>query len=617
MTAPINRNGDDAVHLDSGEVAHNQERVSYRQMRRGSFDMAYTPRGRSRTRRICPPTGGGGGIRSKSCSTTERQSEHPVDLLHGRLTAWKYVLRLVALHYEEIANAEEKLARAYTRAAERIEVPLDGDEFLPLGLEAASGTGCGGIQDMLASIRQVTRLKAAAHSRRATYFRENILRELSRLKNEEVKPPMERIRRDALLTNHQLAELRACTKRRILELSQSIAFAEYAPEELARDSQNQPAGRRDPYLDHLAVRRAIHRELAEENAIQSALTNLQDRVATAESRLVGGLKSAVLSSKEGFAIGEEPVKIAMEDAVRASEQLDPQAEWRVFEERNRRNLLNPNLPPKVADDIYYSQRDHVFVRPVLKGHLERKAMFGRWLERYYVLTPSGYLHEFRSDDPGHLLEPDQSVYLPECALGAHSVPGKPENSIEIVAQKYGAGAFISRDAKYVLRAGNREEMLRWWNALVPLVGETVAPEHQLAAHSNISRAEASELQEDFSAAFSSLMQQPRQLQSVSQQSPPVSPSFPSSSSYTGVSSPITPRSPRSPTFNFKGKGRMVSDNTYFENWQRDYLGSDQDGPPPPPPQHSAPNGSTADKEYDDVSQYLDRSVVNYIIQAQP
>jgi hypothetical protein len=75
--------------------------------------------------------------------------------------------------------------------------------------------------------------------------------------------------------------------------------------------------------------------------------------------------------------------------------VQPTTEWSAFAARSD-HLLDPDTPLRNTEHINYPGKDDPSVLPVHEGMLERKKRFTKsYKEGYYVLTPSGYLHELK------------------------------------------------------------------------------------------------------------------------------------------------------------------------------------------------------------------------------
>jgi len=106
------------------------------------------------------------------------------------------------------------------------------------------------------------------------------------------------------------------------------------------------------------------------------------------------------------------------------------------------------------------------------GYLERKKRFTRtYRESYFVLTPSGFLHEYSSSDPAQANSPLFSLFLPLCTLGPAAGATAKSHKFHIEGRKDGAGTIktgslrLGRPGQHAwsFRARSHEDMMEWWN----------------------------------------------------------------------------------------------------------------------------------------------------------
>ena len=145
--------------------------------------------------------------------------------------------------------------------------------------------------------------------------------------------------------------------------------------------------------------------------------------------------------------------------------VSPDTEWIAFAARSD-HLLDPETPLRNPDHINYPGKDDPSVIPVHTGLLERKKRFtSSYKEGYYVLTPSGYLHEHASSDSysGNQSAPKLSVFLPNCTLGAPSGAHATSHKFHIEPTKKSVGG-----TAFTFRARSHEEMYEWWNDIKQL-----------------------------------------------------------------------------------------------------------------------------------------------------
>lgn len=144
--------------------------------------------------------------------------------------------------------------------------------------------------------------------------------------------------------------------------------------------------------------------------------------------------------------------------------VQPTTEWIAFAARTD-HLLDPDTPLRNPEHISYPGKDDPSVIPVHQGILERKHRFTKsYKEGFYVLTPAGYLHEYRSSDLSRNPHPELSLFLPECTLGAPSTVSSRSHKFHLETGKKSSGGMpFQNHLEYSFRARSHDEMMEWWN----------------------------------------------------------------------------------------------------------------------------------------------------------
>lgn len=144
--------------------------------------------------------------------------------------------------------------------------------------------------------------------------------------------------------------------------------------------------------------------------------------------------------------------------------VQPTTEWIAFASRTD-HLLDPDTPLRNPEAISYPGKDDPSVIPVHSGILERKHRFTKsYHEGYFVLTPAGWLHQYRSSDLSKHPHPEMSLFLPECTLGAPSTVHSKSHKFHLEAGKKSAGGMpFSNHVEYSFRARSHDEVMEWWN----------------------------------------------------------------------------------------------------------------------------------------------------------
>src|SRR5271169_1911751 len=107
-------------------------------------------------------------------------------------------------------------------------------------------------------------------------------------------------------------------------------------------------------------------------------------------------------------------------------QVPPSREWESFTNREP-SLLKPDHKPRDPAKVTFPFSDHKLTKPIIEATLARKStMLKRRTTSYYVLSPSGFLLEYKDHDPITNPEPTLSLKLSDCDLGhPPSRSGKP------------------------------------------------------------------------------------------------------------------------------------------------------------------------------------------------
>ncbi len=111
------------------------------------------------------------------------------------------------------------------------------------------------------------------------------------------------------------------------------------------------------------------------------------------------------------------------DMVATTQRIPQDFEFKKFVQRNNGTLIDPSVPQRSVSSITFPNQDHISTQPLIEGLLERKsrAALKGYNPKFYVVTRSKYLHEFKDDDDYRKdPTPELSLYLPHCTVGGIS-----------------------------------------------------------------------------------------------------------------------------------------------------------------------------------------------------
>jgi hypothetical protein len=143
-------------------------------------------------------------------------------------------------------------------------------------------------------------------------------------------------------------------------------------------------------------------------------------------------------------------------------------EWKYFSSRES-SLLKPDYKPRDPLAVEFPFSDHPSTKPVLEARLDRKStVLKRRQPAYYVLTPSGYLHEYKESDPVANPDPTLSLKLADCDLG--NPPAKSGKAGFTIKGKDAGKSFGGMTHEYAFRTDSMEEATKWWEKVHHFIG---------------------------------------------------------------------------------------------------------------------------------------------------
>jgi hypothetical protein len=166
----------------------------------------------------------------------------------------------------------------------------------------------------------------------------------------------------------------------------------------------------------------------------------------------------------------EHTKAAYGDMVGTSQRIPLDFEWNGFIQRNNNVLIDPSAPARRLEDISFPNQNHRSTQPLISGSLEKKGKIMRSYDtNYYVVTPSKFIHEFKTDDDfAKDPVPELSLYLPDCIIGA--VNGQKFNVKGKDVSKGKIGGAFSMSHEFAFKAHTPQAANQWWEVIRQAAG---------------------------------------------------------------------------------------------------------------------------------------------------
>ncbi|GAA5820136.1 hypothetical protein JCM11251_005498 [Rhodosporidiobolus azoricus] len=407
--------------------------------------------------RVAKPTHG----HQPSKATGSVRTDHE---LVDRLQQWKHITKSLLYYHKGLADIEHASAKATHALTETIQVPFhEGHVFSPDGW-----------QQTFYDVRDDTKLLAERHASFAETIENGIVRQIESVRS-DIKQHIAMVEKEASVLANDVEKERETSKRDLLDLQSGIDTFE--------NSSTQMLPQKDPYLSHHIVQNQLKKQVHKENDLQLALIRFQQQQPAFEENVARKLQSAIKSYEDARVGQVEEVESLHKRIASHLQRVEPDAEWQFFASRPENSLIDPNTPLRSIEAISFPGLDHASTKPLKEGYLERKKRFSKkYVENWYALTPSGYLHVRNSSNPADTHAPNFSLFLPECSLSAPSKESAKSHKFHVEGNKAVKSSFESKmkntlrfggkEIAYTFRARTHAEMMGWWEALDQLSRDT-------------------------------------------------------------------------------------------------------------------------------------------------
>ena len=379
-------------------------------------------------------------------------------LLLERLQAYKHACGYLEDYIKEAEKVQKSQAKDYEKMLKTVSHPLkEGHHF---------DQQLGGIAGLFENIRSNTQGIANSHLETEKAIQGTVLPILARL-HTEIKNKSKELSKGAGKGSKTVDKARNETQKQIELLGQYTAAS--------TSSGGKIEASNDPYILQRAVSHRLHKQVMEENSNRQDLISTQDSFQQFEAHVLHTFQQALSAFLQQVGGQSERMKSMYSDIVATSQQIPPDFEFKRFVQRNNDVLIDPSVPQRSVSNISFPNQNHQSTRPLVAGTLERKSRALGALKGfstgYYVITPSKYLHQFKSDDDIHKdPTPEISLYLPDCTVGAlkderFTVKGKDASK-----GKIGSAMAMSHDLTF--KAHSPSDAQKWYSIIAAATGVT-------------------------------------------------------------------------------------------------------------------------------------------------
>lgn len=317
----------------------------------------------------------------------------------------------------------------------------------------------------------------------------SVLPTLERL-HKEIKTKSKEVQGSASKSAKAVEKARGLTQKHIEHLAQVTASFDAA-------AGNKIDQHSDPYILRRGVNHRLNKQITEENNNRNDILSVQNNFQQFEAHIMQTVQGA-LDQFFQFMGGQMDRQRAMfADILGSAQKIPPDYEWVNFVMRNDAVLIDPDAPPRAFEHITFPNQDHRATKPLIEGSLERKsrAVIKGYSTGYYVVSPAGFLHEFKDDNDFHKdPTPELSLYLPDCVIGAidgvkFNVKGKDVSSGKV-------GNAFHTNTELAFKAHTPSDAEKWWTIIKDASrGQVAAPQTPVAAASPTEPTSAAPTQE--------------------------------------------------------------------------------------------------------------------------
>jgi hypothetical protein len=226
----------------------------------------------------------------------------------------------------------------------------------------------------------------------------------------------------------------------------------------------------DPYVLQRGVMYRLNKQIQEENNNRQDLISVQNSFAQFEAHILQTVQHGMGQFMQVVNAQAEQTKVMYGDMVGTAQRIPLDFEWNGFIQRNSTVLIDPAAPPRSTSNISFPNQNHKSTKPLIAGSLERKGKIMRSYDtNYYVVTPSKFLHEYKTDDDfAKDPVPELSLYLPDCVVGA--LAGQKFNVKGKDVSKGKLGNTFSMSHELQFKAHTPDAAQKWYSIVTQAAG---------------------------------------------------------------------------------------------------------------------------------------------------
>ncbi|PRT55713.1 Cytoskeletal signaling protein slm1 [Wickerhamiella sorbophila] len=381
----------------------------------------------------------------------------PSLLLVRRLEQWKTNISLILRYAESHASSQANLTSGLEKTRKIVQ-----DQH-PAGPEAEQQEKTG-IDGVLHTIFIETEGLLRASEIAATNIRQSVIPPLEELLA-EIDQHHREIKDNSISAMKDIEKLRIHTFKH-METLNGVVNSGAIPTE----------NKDDPYIVRRQMIGVLNSQLSRENDHARNVVAIQTNFAKFEIKLVQTIQNSLKDLESILTEYNNASTNAHRVVAETYATVSPDQDWSVFEESNKDVFLPTTGFQRDPARLQFDNMDHIYTKAIVEGPLNRKARVLRSLQLgFYVLTPSGFFHGFKSEDAIKDPLPELSLFIPECDIE----PMDLRNPDEFKVHGKDRSSKLGTRRNYVFRTLNAGDAQLWHEALLEvshdITNASVAP----------------------------------------------------------------------------------------------------------------------------------------------
>ncbi|EME49122.1 hypothetical protein DOTSEDRAFT_67999 [Dothistroma septosporum NZE10] len=397
----------------------------------------------------------------------DEDSSEVAKLFHERLAGWKHAVAYLEDYVEATQKMYSSSSKDYDKVLKTVSNPLkEGHHF---------DQNLGGIAGLFDNMRSNTQGLQNSNAETAKTLKGSVLPIFERL-HTELKNKTKELTKGAGKGSKAVDKSRNTSQKHIELLGQHTAAFDSHGGHVKADN--------DPYILQRQVYHRLNKQVQEENNNRDDMIAVQNSFSQFEAHIIQTIQNGIAQFNQVAANQAEQTRTMYGDILANTQRIPPDFEWNGFVQRNANVLIDPSGSKRTVENIGFANQDHSATKPLIAGSLERKSgLLKKYDTSFYVVTPSKYLHEYKTDDDfAKDPTPENSLYLPDCLIGAvdgvkFNVRGKDASGSSIANK-------MARSHEFAFKAHTASDAQKWHTVISSVAGQTTNEPPETSAPSS-------------------------------------------------------------------------------------------------------------------------------------